>query len=64
MAEGKTLPTTLALVLHHCRHGVESAEIIPAVESDHTVGDTSTANGAVFVKTVIFQVIMMLTQSP
>ncbi|CAN0094218.1 unnamed protein product [Scytosiphon promiscuus] len=37
------------------RHGVESAEIVPAVDSDYTASDTSTANGAVFVKTVIFQ---------
>ena len=37
-----------------CRHGIESAEIVPAVESDD--GISGDAGSIVFVKTVIFQV--------
>lgn len=47
------------LTLQCCRHGIESAEIVPAVDSDWASGDgdaKTAAAGIVFVKTVIFQV--------
>lgn len=50
-------PPPSAAVLPWCRHGIESAEIIPTVESDYGSPDVvEPETGIVFVKTVIFQV--------
>ncbi|CAN0230799.1 unnamed protein product, partial [Pylaiella littoralis] len=54
-AEEEAAAGSYLLMDYFIRHGIESAEIVPTVESNYSLGAVEATTRVVFVKTVIFQ---------